>query len=299
MTSRTTTKNSKKRSSRSRPFAGFACLAYLIGLLMVLAGPSVGAVDLTGQLAQGGMVVGKASSGAQVSLNGQRVKVSADGAFVIGFGWDAEPTAVLEIRHDEGLTESVELSVLPRSFPTERVDGLPPKTVTIPPEEKKRQASERARVASARAVDSDALFWMAPFDWPAEGRVSGVYGSRRILNGTPRSPHYGLDIAAPVSTPIGAPQAGTVVLADADFLLEGGIVIIDHGFGVFSTLFHMHSVDVKVGEAVDRGTPIGTIGATGRASGPHVDWRVNWGKVRLDPFLLVDGRVMKARDVAE
>ena len=122
---------------------------------------------------------------------------------------------------------------------------------------------------------------------PAQGRISGVYGSQRILNGEPRSPHYGLDVAAPIHTPVMAPLGGIITLAEPDFLLEGGIIIIDHGFGVSSTVFHLQSVDVIVGQPVQKGEQIGTIGATGRASGPHVDWRVNWGKVRLDPGLLV------------
>ncbi|MCG8506759.1 MAG: M23 family metallopeptidase, partial [Sphingomonadales bacterium] len=134
---------------------------------------------------------------------------------------------------------------------------------------------------------SERMDWAAGFVWPAIGRVSGVYGSQRILNGEPRFPHYGLDVAAPTGAPVVAPNSGRVVLAEPDFLLEGGIVIIDHGFGVTSTLFHLSSVDVAVGQEVARGQRIGAVGATGRASGPHVDWRVNWNKVRLDPELLI------------
>ena len=142
-------------------------------------------------------------------------------------------------------------------------------------------------VREARSFKTDDLAWLSGFIRPAEGRFSGFYGSQRILNGKPRSPHYGLDIAGPTGTPIIAPASGVVRLAVPDFLLEGGIVIIDHGFGVTSTLFHMNSVDVKKGQAVRQGEQIGTIGQTGRASGPHVDWRVNWGNVRLDPILLI------------
>ncbi|TNE63899.1 MAG: M23 family metallopeptidase [Alphaproteobacteria bacterium] len=255
--------------------------------LCLAASLPVAAVDLHGSLTQGGMAWGQVAPGAVVSLDGETVKVGPDGHFVIGFAREAVASHTLTVTR-AGKTESQTLTVAARDFDIERVNGLPPKTVTPPPEWAARRKTETARVARGRALNSDALDWLAGFVRPAEGRFSGFYGSQRILNGEPRSPHYGLDIAGPTGTPIVAPAGGVVTLAAPDFLLEGGIVIIDHGFGVTSTLFHMNTVDVKEGDRVEQGARIGTIGATGRASGPHVDWRINIGSLRLDPQLLLE-----------
>jgi len=262
-------------------------------LLVAAASLAAQAVELSGTAAQGGMLWGKVAPGATVSLDGAPVKVGPGGNFVIGFGRDAGARATLSVQHKDGATEVQAITVRKRHFDIERVDGLPPKTVTPPPEWRERRAKETGMVRDARSHNTDALDWQAGFIRPAEGRFSGFYGSQRILNGEPRSPHYGLDIAGPTGTPIVAPASGVVRLAVPDFLLEGGIVIIDHGFGVTSTLFHMNSVDVQKGQTVRQGDRIGTIGQTGRANGPHVDWRVNWGGVRLDPILLIEPEPLK------
>ncbi|MGF1607740.1 MAG: M23 family metallopeptidase [Rhodothalassiaceae bacterium] len=259
-------------------------------LLMAAVALPASAVTLTGQFVQGGMVTGQAEPGAQVLLNGEPIKVGADGRFVFGFGRDATGEVELRIERPGAQPERLVRSIRTREYDIQRIDGLPPRTVTIPEEQRQRRAAERARVGAARQPVTDALDWTDGFIWPAEGRISGVYGSQRILNGQPRWPHYGIDIAGPTGTPVLAPAGGIIRLAAADFLLEGGIVIIDHGFGVTSTLFHLHSVDVVEGQAVTQGQQIGSIGATGRATGPHVDWRVNWRNVRLDPQLLVPDR---------
>ncbi len=287
--------------SRCRNFAALfmkmMCMKFisktLIPLLFVAASPAL-AVDLSGTPAQGGMVWGVTEPGAVVTLDGEAVMVGADGNFVLGFGRDAGASAELVITHAGGARETQTITIKDRHFDIERVDGLPPKTVTPPPEWQERRARETGMVREARSHLTGALDWLKGFIRPAEGRISGFYGSQRILNGQPRSPHYGLDIAAPIGTRIGAPAAGIIRLAVPDFLLEGGIVIIDHGFGVTSTLFHMNSVDVKVGDTVEQGQQIGTVGKKGRASGPHVDWRVNWRNVRLDPILLIEPEPMRA-----
>lgn len=259
-------------------------------IALCLTTPAASAVDLKGSVAQGGMVWGKVPAGSEILLDGAPVKVGPKGNFVFGFGRDAGPEAKLTIIKRDGSRHEKLLQVAQREFDIERVEGLPPKTVTPPPEWRERRKVETGRVRSARAENTDATDWLLGFKKPAEGRFSGFYGSQRILNGKPRSPHYGLDIAAPVGEPIYAPAGGIVRLAAPDFLLEGGIVIIDHGFGVSSTLFHMNSVEVKEGAQVPAGALIGTIGAKGRASGPHVDWRINWGSVRLDPMLLIENK---------
>ncbi|WP_020400903.1 M23 family metallopeptidase [Kordiimonas gwangyangensis] len=267
---------------------------FIVATLMAVASTNLAqAVDLSGTASQGGMLWGKVAAGTKVSLDGEPVKVGLEGNFVIGFGRDAGPEAKLALLHADGTAEEQVIEVKKRHFDVEQVDGLPPKTVTPPPEWHERRVKETGMVREARSVATDQLDWLAGFVRPAEGRFSGFYGSQRILNGVPRSPHYGLDIAGPIGRPIVAPAGGIVRLAVPDFLLEGGIVIIDHGFGVTSTLFHMNSVDVEKGQSVKQGEQIGTIGKTGRASGPHVDWRVNWGNVRLDPILLIEPEPMK------
>jgi len=263
-------------------------LATLFFLFFLFAAPLAQALELKGAFKQGGMVIGKDVPGIIVFLDDAPVKVGADGRFVFGFGRDAEAISNLKIIYPDGVVIEQPLEIEKQAYDIERVDGLPPKTVTIPEEEKKRRAKERAMVVEARKPVVDAYDWEQGFVLPAEGRLSGFYGSQRILNGEPRWPHYGLDIAAPLNTPVKAPAGGVIRLAEAGFLLEGGIIIIDHGFGVSSTLMHLASVKVKTGQRVEQGNVIGGLGATGRATGPHVDWRINWQSVRIDPALLLE-----------
>ncbi|MEN3952423.1 M23 family metallopeptidase [Iodidimonas sp. SYSU 1G8] len=238
-------------------------------------------------MSQGGMIVGRAEPGSQVMLDGRPLRVAPDGRFVFGFGRDAAPQATLTVTGSDGAVEHRDFAVAQRTYDIQRIDGLPPSKVVPPDDLTARLARERGMVADARRNTSDALHWADPFAWPAAGRISGVYGSQRILNGDPKQPHYGVDVAGPTGSPVTAPASGTVVLAEPDFYYEGGIVLIDHGYGVSSTLMHLQTVDVKVGESVVQGQRIATLGATGRATGPHLDWRMNWNEVRLDPALLV------------
>lgn len=257
--------------------------------LMLAAAPAAPAtaLDLEGRYTQGGLILGKVQPGTELRLNGEPVKVADNGRFVIGFGRDAALEHSLVATGPDGRIDRRQIVLDRRDYRIERVDGLPPKTVDLPPEYYERRGREMAAVGKARAPVSDFLHWAEDFQWPAHGRISGVYGSQRILNGQPRSPHYGIDIAAPTGTPVVAPAGGVVRLAHADFLLEGGIIIIDHGFGVSSTLFHLETVEIEEGEEVAQGERIATVGATGRATGPHVDWRINWKDQRLDPGLVV------------
>jgi murein DD-endopeptidase MepM/ murein hydrolase activator NlpD len=269
----------------STPMRVLALLGFIaMGGLM----PQVAhAISLEGQFIQGGMVSGQLEPEAKLRLGEAEVKVGPDGRFVFGFSRDQGSTIELVISHADGRSENITLNIAAQQYDIERVDGLPPATVNIPEAETQRRQRERNMVGIARAANSNALDWLGGFIQPTIGRVSGVYGSQRILNGEPRFPHYGLDFAAPVGTPIVAPAAGIITLAQPDFLLEGGIVIINHGHAVFSTLFHMSAVEVQEGQSVEAGEQIGRVGAKGRASGPHVDWRINWGSVRLDPALLL------------
>lgn len=256
-------------------------------LFFFLAGPAQ-AIELEGSFKQGGMVIGQAEPGTKIFLGEKEVLVGPKGRFVIGFGRDAETKAILKIVTGAGTTEELALTIEPQIYNIDRVDGLPEKTVTIPEIEKVRRQKEQGMVAKARNSVTSFLDWAGGFVKPAEGRITGVYGSQRILNGQPRWPHYGLDIAGDTGTLVQAPAGGIVRLAEKNFLLEGGIIIIDHGFGVNSTFLHLSEVTVNVGQRVEQGDNIGAIGMTGRATGPHLDWRINWGSVRLDPALVLE-----------
>lgn len=244
-------------------------------------------LSLKGDFAQGGLVIGQAAPNTKVEFNGTNLKVSADGYFVFGFHRDFEASASLKLTRGKQ-QENQPLQIRKRDYQIERVDGLPPSKVNpVKPEVLARIRKEGALVAKARANTSSIEAFMQDFIWPAEGRLSGFYGSQRVLNGDPKRPHYGVDVAAPTGTPVIAPADGIVRLVHDDMFYSGGTLIVDHGFGVSSTFIHLNSIEVKQGQEVKQGDLVATIGATGRATGPHLDWRINWFKSRLDPQLLV------------
>ena len=260
-------------------------LLALVIVLMPLQAAS--AVELTGHLAQGGLVTGHAQPGAKVLLGDRAVLVGKDGLFVFGFGRDQGPSAQLTIIQPDGTTEQQIIAVEQRTFDIQRIDGMEQAKVTPNPADLARIKSEQEQVNATRKEPTPAEDFLVPFIWPAKGPISGVYGSQRILNGEPRAPHYGLDIAAPEGSPVIAPAPGTVRLVASDFFLTGGTVIIDHGFGVQSVFIHMIAVKAKVGTHVQQGELIGHVGQTGRATGPHLHWGMNWLDVRLDPAFWV------------
>ncbi|MDX1381809.1 MAG: M23 family metallopeptidase, partial [Xanthomonadales bacterium] len=237
---------------------------------------------------QGGLMFGRVAPGTTVTLDDEPVPVAADGRFAIGFGRDETGRRRLVAAPPGEPPDVRELDIAPRQWNIERVDGLPPETVTPPDDVLQRIEREAALVADARSQRRDTADWQSGFISPAEGRISGVYGSQRVLNGEPRRRHFGLDIAAPTGTPVMAPAAGIVMLAEPDLFYSGGTIIIDHGAGLSSTFLHLSEVSVTTGDAVAQGAPIGRIGATGRASGPHLDWRMNWLDRRVDPQPLLD-----------
>ena len=245
------------------------------------------AVELPASATQGGLVAGRVARGCTVEFAGRSLRLAADGGFVFGLGRDAPPSVDVTVRDPGGRATVRSLAVAPRKWQVERVDGVPQSTVTPAPDIAARIAREQARVMQARLRDDAREDFRAGFAWPAQGRISGVYGSQRILNGTPKDPHYGLDIAAATGTPALAPAAGIVSFAAPDLYLTGGTVVIDHGHGLSSTFIHLSRVEVRVGERVAQGQRFGAIGMTGRASGPHLHWGMNWFDVRLDPGLVV------------
>ncbi len=251
-------------------------------------------VKLTGAPVQGGLVKGMATPGAAVALDGRALRVGPGGVFVIGFGRDAGRKATLTVSYADGTVETKTLAVRQRKYRIQRIDGLPPGKVTPGPEQLKQIRSESALIRRARKLDSGGTGFSRGFIWPSWGRISGIYGSQRILNGKPRAPHAGVDVAAKTGTPVVAAADGVVSLARTGMFFTGGTVMIDHGFGVGTIYAHMSAVDVKTGQKIKRGARIGAIGATGRVTGPHLHWGLSWFDTRLDPALIT-GPMGKSR----
>lgn len=248
-------------------------------------------VTLTGRFIQGGLVSGRCDKPCQVALEGKRVDVSPDRFFALGFGRDASPLQAFSVTFRKGdKPVHASLRVQKRTYPVERIKGVPQATVEPPPEVTERILREQVLVENARKTFTLLAHHRAPFDWPAEGRISGVFGSQRVYNGVPKTPHNGMDIAAPMGAPVHAPVDGVVTLAERDLFFSGGTLIVDHGHGVFSTFIHLSDILVKPGETVRRGDLIAKVGMTGRATGPHLHWSLNWFNERLDPQLLMTPR---------
>ena len=245
-------------------------------------------VVLNGKFTQGALLRGQAPAGAKVTLNGETVQTNKDGKFVVGFEREAPLQQTLVVKLDNGQKWQRDITLEKREYNIQRIDGLEQKMVSPPAEVTARIKQDNINVANARSgnTDLDALF--TRFEWPAKGVISGVYGSQRILNGVPKWPHYGLDIANETGTPVYAPVDGVVTMAN-DLYYSGNTLILDHGMCVFSTFLHMDTITVEVGETVKQGEQIGTIGSTGRSTGPHLDWRINLGNTRLDPQTIISG----------
>ncbi|WP_211210723.1 M23 family metallopeptidase [Hahella ganghwensis] len=244
-------------------------------------------LELQGELVQGGMVIGRAPQGSQVWLNDEVVKVTPDGRFVFGFGRDSENTHQLKIKYPNGTEALRELEVKPRDYDIQYIEGISKKIMSPNEEDLKRIRRENSMVAKARAGASVREDFLETFIWPAKGPITGVYGSQRFYNGEPRRPHFGLDIAAPRGAEVIAPASGKVVLAHNNMFFSGGTLIMDHGYGITSTFIHLDAILVEEGQEVKQGDAIARVGATGRATGPHLDWRINWFNTRLDPQLLM------------
>jgi murein DD-endopeptidase MepM/ murein hydrolase activator NlpD len=262
-------------------------VAVLVFIAALLAPPArANDVSLTGNFVQGGLVVGTAAPGTRVMYDGRERRVGEDGMFLVGFGRDTT-TAILELTYPDGRSETRTLEVKPREWLIQRVDGLPQQTVTPDEAQLRRIRAEAELARAARQRDGAEPLFRNGFIWPAQGPISGVYGSQRILNGQPRAPHYGVDIAAPVGTPVVATTDGVVTLAHEDMFLTGKTVILDHGYGLSSVYSHLHEITVREGERVSQGHTIGRVGGTGRATAPHLHWGMNLFDIRLDPALLV------------
>jgi len=239
---------------------------------------------------QGAMVIGKVPPGSTVHYGERTLRVSDYGSVVLGIGRNASGPLSLRVQHGDGRQETVTIAVTARDWPTERINGVPPKTVNPPPEVAARIRREQAQVVAARRRDDARTDFTQTFIWPVQGRISGRFGRARVYNGQPGSPHSGLDIAAPNGTPVKAPVSGIVTLAHPDMYLSGGTLVLDHGFGISSNFIHLSRIDVEVGQRVEQGQVIAAVGATGRATGPHLHWGMNWFDTRIDPQLVMEQR---------
>lgn len=236
------------------------------------------ATELRGRLEQGGLALGQARPGADIRLDGRSVPTDSAGRFALGFGRDAPAQAVLEIDGQRQI-----LAIAPRAWKIQRIDGLPPAKVTPDPSDLARIKAENQLVAARREIVTPIAQFLDGIAVPADGPVSGVFGSQRMLNGEGRAPHSGTDIAAPAGSPVRALASGTVTLAHPGMFFTGLTAMVDHGLGVQSVYAHLSRLDVVEGQHVEKGQVIGAVGASGRATGPHLHWGVSWLDVRLDP----------------
>lgn len=243
-------------------------------------------VVLTGELTQGSLIRGLAVAGSQVLFNDTAISMAPDGRFVFGIGRDASLNHKLTIIKPDGSRQEMPLVFSARQYDIQHISGVAQKYVTPPAEVTARIQNDNRKVRAVRnTLSAGTAIFGKPLR-PAEGRISGVYGSQRVFNGEPRNPHYGLDIAAPVGAPVLAPWDGKVLLAE-DLYFSGVTLIIDHGMGVTSTLMHLDTIAVKTGQQISKGDKVAEVGASGRVTGPHLDWRINWLQERLDPQLLL------------
>ncbi|WNC70508.1 M23 family metallopeptidase [Thalassotalea psychrophila] len=258
------------------------------GLLFVCLSQSVQAkvlLELDGDITQGGLVVGSTNPGNAVYLDKDPLKVSRHGLFTLGFSRDDDKTHELKIVKTDGEKLLQYLTPTKRKYNVQSIEGIDKKIMEPSAEALKQIAKDSIQIRAARAISSDNIDFAHGFKAPATGRITGVYGSQRIYNGVPKNPHYGLDYAGPKGTAVKSPAAGIITLWSPNMFYSGGTLIIDHGHGITSTFLHLSASKVEVGDKVLQGQPIAEIGSTGRSTGPHLDWRVNWHNVRLDPAL--------------
>ena len=261
---------------------------YLSIILLFFAPQLLATTTLEGNMIQGGMLVGTTTPGSRVMVDSKSIRVSPKGVFLVGFGRDHGTTSKLQITAPDGSRESRTLTIEPREYQIQRIDGLPASKVTPTKEaDLKRIRADIALAKAARAIDDPRTDFLTGWQWPTTGPISGVYGSQRILNSKPKRPHFGVDIAAPVGTPVVAPADGVVTMVHNDMFYSGGTLIVDHGHKLTSSFLHLNKILVKKGDVVKSGDLIAEVGKSGRVTGAHLDWRMNLRDERIDPQLLV------------
>ena len=245
------------------------------------------AVSFEGEFIQGGLLIGQVQEGQTVSYQGKSIKLTTNNQFLLGLGRNAPAITSITINSQDQDPETITLEIAPRQYNIQKIEGVPAKTVTPPASDLQRIKQDASMVRKARKLVSNKQDFLKGFVKPANGPITGVYGSQRFYNGVPKSPHYGIDYAAPTGTPVIAPADGVVTFAHNDLFYSGGTLIIDHGHGLSSTFLHLSEILVKPDQQVTLGMEIAKIGATGRATGPHLDWRMNWLDQRIDPDLVL------------
>ena len=271
---------------KRRILHGFAICAGLLLCTVVAHAETVinGATLLRGGAVEGGLMIARTAPDNRVTLDDAAIPVAPDGLFIVGFHRDSDLPVTIGITKTDGTSQLTVLTPQQRSYQIQRIDGLQKNMVTPPENVIARIKSDQAAVAAARQTPAAAGDFWRGIDWPVTGHISGVFGSQRILNGQPRQPHYGIDIAVPKGTPVRAPASGLVTLVK-DLYFSGWTIIINHGLGLNSTFLHLDSTAISVGDTVQRGSIIGTVGSTGRSTGPHLDWRLDWQGRRIDASL--------------
>ena len=252
-------------------------------ILAILFPSNLYAVEFIGKFVQGHFILGKTNPGSKIIIDKKEIKVSKDGFFVFGIDRDRKFDFLIT-KINNGKKEKIIKKVFKRKYKIQRIDGLPENKVTPPEEVYKRIKKENNAIGEARSINSNLVFFKNKFIMPVEGIITGVYGSQRILNGKPRWPHYGIDIAANKGTMILSSGTGVVTMAESDLYYTGGTIIMDHGHGISTIYSHLEDVLVSVGDQINQGDVIGTVGSTGRSTGPHLDFRINWFQTRLDPM---------------
>tara|TARA_B100001559_G_scaffold107434_1_gene90423 strand:+ start:1387 stop:2238 length:852 start_codon:yes stop_codon:yes gene_type:complete len=244
-------------------------------------------VFLEGNFIQGGLVKGKVNPNIKIKFKNRILRKTSDGKFVIGFGRDHKKNAYLHIK-SKGNWLKKPIKIKKRIYKIQAINGLEKKMVTPPKSFYDRIRRENKSIKNVRGRDTNVDYIFQKFIWPTKGIISGVFGSQRILNGKPKRPHYGVDIAAKTGTPVLAPIKSIVRMSEKNLYYTGGTIMLDHGHGVTSVYSHLSKINVTAGDKVEKGQVIGEVGSTGRSTGPHLDWRVNWFYQRLDPSLLID-----------
>ncbi len=262
-------------------------LIVLFGFIVTSNVPASESPKFIGSFEQGGLVLGQLAEGETVSYKGKLLKINSNRQFLLGFGRN-EPVSTEITIHNQSGDKNIVINVAPREYKVQKIEGVPQKTVTPSKKNLARIKQDIAIVKQARALVSDEDDFTAGFIVPAKGPITGVYGSQRYYNGVPKSPHYGIDYAAPIGTPVKAPAAGVITMVHADMFYSGGTLILDHGHGLSSTFLHLSEILVEQGQRVSSGMVIAKIGASGRATGPHLDWRMNWLDQRIDPQLVLN-----------
>ena len=262
-------------------------ISRLFFIIILFASTQLNAIEFKGKFLQGHYIIGITNPSAKILIGKKEIKVSKDGYFVFGIDRDRKfDVTITKIINDK--KEVITKQVLKRKYNIQRIDGLEESKVTPPESVYKRIKEENNKIGVARAINSDLPFFKNQFIMPVKGIISGVYGSQRILNGKPKWPHYGIDIAAKQGTMIKSSGSGVVTMAEDDLYYTGGTIIMDHGHGISTIYSHLETVMVSVGDKINQGDIIGTVGSTGRSTGPHLDFRINWFQTRLDPMSVLN-----------